>query len=359
MSGTVCVTGASGFVATELVKQLLERGYTVRGTVRSVHNKEKVHHLELLGKALPGTLELVEADLLKEGSFDEILQGCKYVFHTASPFFIESSNPQKELVDPAVQGTINVLNSAANAKDSVQRVVLTSTVAAVHGEYLAPPKNGRLYTEEDWNETSNVENQAYHVGKTQAERAAWELAKTHDLDLVTILPNFVLGPVISRRSDSTSVKFTKGWLEGNAGSFAPCICDVRDVARAHILAAEIPAASGRYIVSTESEVSPAFIGEVFNVRFPQYDIPEGESMPTRKRMDNTKVTKELGIHLTPTDQTLADMAGSLIALGLATPSESKSVINHVQDKLGAVQGGIQTALDAAPDVGTRDGAAPI
>ena len=79
--------GASGFVATEVVKQLLEKGYNVRGTVRSLSSKEKVEHLELLSAALPGKLTLHEADLLKSGSFDEVVKGADFVFHTASPFF--------------------------------------------------------------------------------------------------------------------------------------------------------------------------------------------------------------------------------------------------------------------------------
>jgi nucleoside-diphosphate-sugar epimerase len=76
----------SRYVASQLVKQLLEKGYNVKGTVRSLANKEKHEHLEALGSALPGRLSLHEADLLKEGSFDEIIQGVDYVFHTASPF---------------------------------------------------------------------------------------------------------------------------------------------------------------------------------------------------------------------------------------------------------------------------------
>lgn len=110
---TVCVTGGGGFVATELIHQLLCKGYNVRATVRSKSDNSKVAHLEALAAALPGTLELTEADLLKEGAFDDAFRGCRYVFHTASPFFIEAGDPQAELVDPAVKGTRNVMAAVA------------------------------------------------------------------------------------------------------------------------------------------------------------------------------------------------------------------------------------------------------
>ena len=123
----VAVTGVSGYIGSEVVKQLLEKGYTVRGTVRSKANTSKVQHLQKLSDALPGNLELFEADLLKAGDFDEVVRGADFVMHTASPFFTETNDPQKDLVDPAVNGTTNVLNAAGKA--GIKRVVLTSSVA--------------------------------------------------------------------------------------------------------------------------------------------------------------------------------------------------------------------------------------
>ena len=123
----VAVTGVSGYIGSEVVKQLLEKGYTVRGTVRSKSNTSKVQHLLTLSDALPGQLELFEADLLKDGDFDNVVRGADFVLHTASPFFTETSDPQKDLVDPAVNGTTNVLNAAGKA--GIKRVVVTSSVA--------------------------------------------------------------------------------------------------------------------------------------------------------------------------------------------------------------------------------------
>ena len=159
------------------------------------------------------------------------------------------------------------------------------------------------------------------MSKTQAERVAWELAREHSLDLVTILPNFVMGPpTAAALPDPTSVGFMKAWLEGKASSGSPTFApDVRDVARAHVLAAITPAASGRYIVSDTTSASPAFISATLRERFPQFDIPDGEEAEPETTVDNTKALRELGLSLTPLRHTLIDMAVALIALGIATP----------------------------------------
>jgi len=142
----VCVTGASGFIAAHVVKQLLEKGYKVKGTVRNLKNRSKYSYLD----NLPGAgdrLELVEAELLKEGSFEEAVKGCAYVIHTASPYKIDVKNPQTDLVDPAVKGTLNVLRSCKNIS-SVKRVVLTSSFAAISDE----TEKNKVLSEGDWNE---------------------------------------------------------------------------------------------------------------------------------------------------------------------------------------------------------------
>jgi nucleoside-diphosphate-sugar epimerase len=118
-----------------------------------------------------------------------------------------------------MQGTRNVMSSVLRHKESVARVVLTSSCAAVKGMHPAPPQSGTTYNEADWNETSTVEGgEAYWVGKTQAERAAWEMAEQHGLDLVTVLPEFVMGPLLSSRMDGTSMGFMKvGFFLGGRG----------------------------------------------------------------------------------------------------------------------------------------------
>ncbi|KAK9042984.1 hypothetical protein V6N11_071337 [Hibiscus sabdariffa] len=130
---TVCVTGASGYVASWLVKQLLLRGYNVNASVRNPSAENR--------------LKFFKADLLEEGSFDSVVEGCEGVFHTASPFFNDVVDPQAELIDPAVKGTLNVLNSCAKAA-SIKRVVLTSSIAAV--AYERKPRTPDVVIDENW-----------------------------------------------------------------------------------------------------------------------------------------------------------------------------------------------------------------
>ena len=129
MAYTCVVTGATGFVGLELCKQLLDRGWNVVATVRDTANARRVDPLLRLAAALPGSVRLVECDLQKEGSFYEACAGAHYVFHCASPFFFGTTDPQRDIVDPAVNGTRNVMLACAATKSSLRRVVLTSSVA--------------------------------------------------------------------------------------------------------------------------------------------------------------------------------------------------------------------------------------
>ena len=133
ISNPVMVTGATGFVAGWVVKRLLEAGCTVHAAVRDPDNLEKVRHLTDVAEASPGEIRFFKADLLQNGSYDEPMKGCAVVFHTASPFTVDVKDPQKELIDPAVNGTKNVLE-AVNRVESVTRVVLTSSCAAIYGD---------------------------------------------------------------------------------------------------------------------------------------------------------------------------------------------------------------------------------
>jgi len=164
----ICVTGASGFIASYIIRELLSGGYTVRGTVRGLKEGNKYEYLT----SFPGAadrLSLVQAELLTEGSYDGATAGCEYVIHAASPYFLDTQDSQQDLVDPALKGTLNVLQACAKA-GSVKKVVLTSSVAAVFDE----PISGHVYTEKDWNETSSLKRNPYYYSKTLAERSAWD-----------------------------------------------------------------------------------------------------------------------------------------------------------------------------------------
>ncbi|KAK9792717.1 hypothetical protein WJX73_002527 [Symbiochloris irregularis] len=319
----VVVTGASGFVATELVTQLLHKGYTVRGTVRSTKNAEKTAHLRALGEVFAGKLDLHEADLLQDGSFDDVVQGAYYVFHTASPYQLGVEDPENELVKPAKEGTLNLLKSVAKSKDTVKRVVLTSSFAAMV-KVSKGPADGKLYRDTDWNDESKADKDGgYLYSKTVAEKTAWEFCKEHGIDLVTINPTAVFGPVISKRADGTSVKQIKGIIEHTASSVSPWACDLQDVGRAHVLAAEVPKAHGRYLVTWPKLLNGKEVMQVLAKRFPQYKFPEDVSdSDSKEYADVSKLEKELGMTITPWQTSFIDMATSLIAHGVAKPVQA-------------------------------------
>lgn len=162
---TVLVTGGTGYLASWIVNYLLEDGHNVRMTVRNKQKKEKYAHLLEIAQQSEGELSVYEADLLIQGSFDEAVNGCEYVIHTASPFFISGiSDAKEELVKPALEGTRNVLG-AVNRSKTVKRVVLTSSVAAMNGDNCDLQPN-EVLDETHWNETSSENHQPYNYSKT-------------------------------------------------------------------------------------------------------------------------------------------------------------------------------------------------
>jgi len=257
----VLVSGASGYVGSHVASAFLSAGYRVRGTVRSLAKKEKIAHLQKMideGKKL----ELVEADLLIADSWDKAVDGCDFIAHTASPFFISCPDSQAEekLYKPAKQGTLNVLSAAM--KHGVKKVVLTSSMAAIAAGHKREGKTTHLdEPEKQWSITDSKLCDNYSRSKTIAEKAAWEFVETAKksgnevFELATINPVLVTGPVLSRNW-CQSADIAKSFVDGSIPMIPNMqmnVVDVRDVARAHVLAIEKPEASGeRFLVNAES-----------------------------------------------------------------------------------------------------------
>ncbi|CAN6561767.1 unnamed protein product [Malus baccata var. baccata] len=278
MSGgtrVVCVTGASGYIASWLVKLLLQRGYTVKATVRDPSDSKKTEHLLSLDGAKE-RLHLFKADLLEEGSFDTVVDGCQGVFHTASPVQLSVTDPQAELVEPAVKGTLNVLKSCAKFP-TVKRVVLTSSMASVlvNGK----PLTSDVVLDETWYSDPLVcekNERWYALSKTLAEEAAWKYAKENGIDLVTMNPGFVIGPLL-QPTLNLSVEMIQNLITGTGTKTLPLSnyrsIDVRDVVSAHILAFEVPSASGRYcLVSNVTHASEVL--KIIQDLYPTLHLPE-------------------------------------------------------------------------------------
>ncbi|XP_021617572.1 phenylacetaldehyde reductase isoform X3 [Manihot esculenta] len=318
MSGegkVVCVTGGSGYIASWLIKFLLQRAYTVKATVRNPNDLKKTAHLLALEGAKE-RLHLLKADLLEEGSFDAAVDGCEAVFHTASPVSLQANaDPQAELVDPAVKGTLNVLRSCAKVP-SIKRVIITSSFASLpyNGKTLAPD----VVVDETWFSDPAVcaeQKLWYQPGKTLAEQAAWEFAKNKKMDFVTIHPVFVLGPLLQPTINS-SIEILFNLINGGAQEYPDAYyrsIDVRDVAYAHIQALEIPSASGRYCL-IESDFHFSEVMKIVQQHYPTLHLPKkcdsGLNYLTKYGVSKEKA-KTLGIDFIPLEVSLKDTIESL------------------------------------------------
>ncbi|KAI9058001.1 NAD-P-binding protein [Trametes sanguinea] len=340
-SGKVLVTGANGYIATWIVKSLLDAGFAVRGTVRS---ESKTKHLRDLFKSAGDRLELVIVDdITKEGAFDEHVKDVTAVIHTATPVHLSADHPG-EMIVPAVQGTLSILTSALKHGSSVQRVVILSSTAAVFRSNPDPSKT-LVLDESSWNEEEVAQCREkgrdaaalakYRASKTLAERAAWDFVATHAKesglrwDLVVLNPPFVFGPILHEVDRPENLNWsTKDWydyvvkgqvsndaLATNGGNWT----DVRDLARAHVLALQKPDVGGnRFIISAGPFKWQDFVSAAHQLAD---KIPAGNTSydPSKAQhlvvYDNRKAIQALGIKYRTLNELTKDTVEDLKARG--------------------------------------------
>lgn len=340
--GPVCVTGANGFIGAHIVTALLDEGYTVRATVRDPANPEKTEHLLAAAEGRSGTLELHQGDLLEPGSFDVAIEGCFGVIHAAAVARLTAKDPQRDIVDPSVEGVNNVLSSVRKS-ESVKRFIQTSSVAAIYPHAI----DGTTFTEADWNETATLKNDPYSLAKATAERSVWQFAEALDREgfgVVSINPALVLGPPLHASHKRSSVSVLRELLI-NAFPLVPKLgfwaVDVRDVSWAHLEALRNPAIEGRFIVAREGRWMRAFAQDIARL-FPDYKIntlpmpnplmyiaaifDSRLSLSSLRLMlgrmaafDNRRSQQVLGVKYRPMDETVRDTVNSLVENGWAKP----------------------------------------
>jgi dihydroflavonol-4-reductase len=270
----VLVTGASGFVGKYVVIELLRAGYAVRGTIRAMSKAPLV--LETVrrevGPAASSRLELVEADLLDDGGWSEAMRGVGAVMHVAAAIRGDEPRDQSLVIRPAVEGTRRVLAFARDA--GIKRFILTSSIATVgygHGH----TRGRRVYDESFHTSLETMRwTWAYCIGKTIAERAAWEYARDNGMELTTIHPGAIIGPPLDEDA-SISVMMVTGLLMGMTPALPSngfSIIDVRDVAAMHVAALERPEAIGQRYLATAQYMPFPQIAAIVREAYPGHRV---------------------------------------------------------------------------------------
>lgn len=345
--GLVLVTGATGFVGKWTVIALLRAGYPVRGTVRSLARSAEVTDTVLreVGPELAGQLSLVEAELLSDAGWSEAMRGVGAVMHVAAAIRGDEPKDQSLVIRPAVEGTERVLRFADAA--GVKRVILTSSIATVgygHGQ----TSGRRIYNESHFTNLDGMKfTWAYCIGKTRAERAAWEFAKANGIGLTTIHPGAIIGPALDVHA-SISLGLVTGLLNGTTPAMPTngfSIIDVRDVADMHVKALEVPASIGQRYLATSDYTPFPQVADILRAAYPDWQITDKKvpdwlikliarfggparqiinDIGNEKVFDGTKGETLLGRKFISAKEAILATAQSTIRLGLAKKPANKA-----------------------------------
>ncbi|KAF7521459.1 hypothetical protein G7054_g12432 [Neopestalotiopsis clavispora] len=333
--GIVLVTGASGFIGTNIVAEFLKAGYHVRGTVRSESSARTAReaHPEYDARYLSFS---IVPDIVKKGAFDEAVKGVDGVIHSASPFVVgDGLDNERDLLIPAIEGTKNILESVKNNAPNVKRVVITSSFASI-----ADLSKGKwpehTYTEADWNpETYGGAAQAdvataYCASKALAERAAWDFMEQErpNFSLTTICPPMVWGPIAHRVTSMDALPTSpKEFYQVMNGSLSeppqtnifPFV-DVRDVALAHLRGYEVAGAAGQRFFTTGGRYSWQLICDILREKIPALRdlVPIGNPNTGLGaevyKVNASKAERVLNMQFRDLEQVVVDAANSLIQL---------------------------------------------
>jgi dihydroflavonol-4-reductase len=332
---TVLVTGGSGYLGGWCIVELLRRGYRVRTTVRNASREHEVHAAVDSEVDSHHNLTVHQADLLSDEHWDHVIEGCDYVLHVASPLPVSQPKDPDELIRPAREGTERVVSRALDA--GVERVVLTSSVAAIRGG-----NEGRALDESIWTDLSSPDLTPYVQSKTIAEQAAWGLAGERDARerLATVNPTVIIGPTLSDDT-SASLEVIQRLLKGMPAMprLGFGFVDVRDVADLEIRAMTAPGAGGERFVANTRWLWMSEVAEVLRERLgeraskvPTRIAPDflvramalfdggirsfKSSLGKRTEYRTTKAQDQLGWSPRPIEDTIAETAESLIDHGV-------------------------------------------
>ena len=330
----VTVTGGSGFLGSYCIVDLLKQGYKVKTTIRNLSKESELRDtLSRFVTYKPDQLEFYEADLNHDKNWDAAIEGSTYVLHVASPFLANiPKDPEKELIQPAIQGTIRVLE--ASQKNGVKRVVMTSSMAAISYGHPYPQKTAIL-DEQTWTNIDGDDVTPYVVSKTLAEKAAWDfIEKNSSLELTTINPSAIIGPLLS--SDlSPSILIIKKLMNKEMPALPKIgfqVTDVRDVTSAHIKAMTKPDAAGKRVAVTNQFLWMQDFAKILSKEFSSkgYSIPSATIPDYLVKIfalfdkETRSVLNELGIKRELSNERMKQL------LGITPIDVSDSVISTAQ-----------------------------
>ncbi|MCY4656624.1 MAG: NAD-dependent epimerase/dehydratase family protein [Gammaproteobacteria bacterium] len=349
--GPVAVTGAAGYIGCHTVHSFAQKGYTVRACVRDANAPDKVDHLKAMNEeGLPGTVEIVEGNILEAGSYDGPFSECSAVLHVGTPMLYGGQITPRECYDGMVEGIFNVLNSATKA-GTVKRFVYTSSFAAIGH----PAPSGYVYTEEDWADSNRERDRSWNpdaIDKDGGVAYAWAKVETErlvnkyteenvDYDAVSICPCVVLGPLLTTAHEGIG---SWQWALARMLEGKPCprgwqalwnIVDVRDVGEAEALVVEsenVQPSSRYQLTATDQsgELNVDQLHEHLQNLFPDLTVggrPDAmaEFLERRGSIHDgpraycTKAIDDLGLSTQPIEDTLKTTGETMIELGLCKP----------------------------------------
>uniref|UniRef100_A0A060T0Z3 ARAD1C19756p n=1 Tax=Blastobotrys adeninivorans TaxID=409370 RepID=A0A060T0Z3_BLAAD len=329
---SVLLTGASGFIAAVILDQLVKKDYKIVATVR---NQEKADWINKLYPNANIAISFV-GDIAEDGAFDQTFKDhsdIEYVLHTASPFHFNHTDPEKDILNPAIKGTTGILHSIKKYGPNVKHVVVTSSFAAMLNSYTWPAKED--YTEESWNpvtyEDSLKPENTYIGSKKLAEKVLWDFVEQEKPSFTasTVNPVMVFGPGFHKVNSADAINTSNKAIYDafhateeasqnlRGGSVLPFV-HVNDVAAAHVVAIENPkaaagkrwlATSGLYdaqlLLDTINKVAPELKGKIpVGKPYSAEEIKELEK--TWPRLDNSATQKQTGIKFAGLDESVAD-----------------------------------------------------
>ncbi|GAA0314507.1 aldehyde reductase [Sphingomonas oligophenolica] len=315
MTGTILVTGGSGYIAGFLIRQLASEGWTVNTTVRSLKREAEVRAALGVPEA---SLRFFAADLMDDAGWAEAVAGCSHVAHVASPFPPGAVKHEDDLIVPAREGALRALRFAAAA--GVTRFVMTSSVAAIAYGHKG---DARTYTEADWTDVNAPGLGAYVKSKTVAERAAreWVAANGGGLEFCTINPSAVLGPLLSD-DFSASIEFVKRLIDGSMPGFPRlgfAVVDVRDLADLHVRALNAPGMANERFIGAGPFLMMKDVGAILRERLGS----EANKVP--KRVVPDFVIKLMALF----DASIRQVTGELGRTRAADSSHARDVLGWV------------------------------